>query len=180
MGEIAWSLEILPGLPGTGPRPEQFSPEGQGHFREGLVVRFQSDSNSWIGNFQRGFGKTNFAEKLNDSFAAVIAYGQAYFVEIKSRKCVDAFGPDIIWAMIDRKRGNLIAASFTDIVAKNENGLIWSSKRLSWDGFRNFSNDGDIISGEAYTPIGEEWLPFTVDMAIGETTGGAYNEHSRR
>jgi len=179
MGEKTWLLEILPGLPGTGSRPEQFSPDGQGHFREGIVVRFHFDSSFWIGNFQRGFGKTNLAEQLNENFAAVIAKGQAYFVEIKSRKCVDAFGPDIIWAMIDRKRGNLIAASFTDIVAKNENGLIWSSKRLSWDGFRSFSINGDIIAGEAYTPIGGEWLPFTVDMATGETTGGAYEEHSR-
>ena len=48
-------FEILTGLPGTGPWPEQFSATGLGTHSEGFVVRFVPDhGEAWIGNFLPG------------------------------------------------------------------------------------------------------------------------------
>ena len=47
------SVRIPPGLPATGPPPEQFSATGQGMFREGHVVRFSSRTGTWIGKASR-------------------------------------------------------------------------------------------------------------------------------
>jgi hypothetical protein len=52
---MAPSFELLAGLPGDGPYPEQFTVMGGTH-REGFVVRVIPDRASpWVGNIQPGY-----------------------------------------------------------------------------------------------------------------------------
>ena len=61
LGETGWprnyEVEILPGLSATGPEPVQLRETGHGVGRKGFVVRVNTASMSWIGNFQCGDGK---------------------------------------------------------------------------------------------------------------------------
>lgn len=54
--DVVKTPRILPGLPGVGSLPLQFSATGQGMHREGLVVEFGDDEEGgrWVGNFQPG------------------------------------------------------------------------------------------------------------------------------
>ncbi|TWT74503.1 hypothetical protein Pla123a_33260 [Posidoniimonas polymericola] len=54
-------------------------------------------------------------------------------------------------------------------------GLAWKTRRLSWDGFRELRVAGSSLFGEAYTPMGDSWHEFEVDLETGEAVGGSYN-----
>src|SRR5262245_11223124 len=79
--------ELLPGLPPYGPLAEPFTATGQGTYREGLVVRFETDDGqSWVGNFQRGYSGFEMAiDHPNGREVVVIAGGQGYVVNPEDR-----------------------------------------------------------------------------------------------
>ena len=91
------SLQVLAGLPGTGPRPLQFSASGVGLQREGYVVEFTtSPTESWIGNFQPGLTSLYVVlEEPSTSEVTVIAGGQAYVVEPTSGHLKREYGGGI-------------------------------------------------------------------------------------
>lgn len=49
-----------------------------------------------------------------------------------------------------------------------------STPRISWDGMRNLERDVEAISGEAWDPMQNLWLPFRADLRSGEVEGGSY------
>ena len=52
-------------------------------------------------------------------------------------------------------------------------GVVWHSRRVTWDGFANVQVKGERVSGEAWSPIAEDHFPFSIDLVTGQTTGGA-------
>jgi len=91
------SFELLAGLPGEGPAPEQFSATGQGKHREGIVVRFSPGAKQpWVGNFQPSY--TKFFSVLphpGNDLISVIAGGQGYLIDPEGRALVATFGGGI-------------------------------------------------------------------------------------
>lgn len=131
MRSVRWSFEILPGLPGTGPFPEQFTMSGGTH-REGFVVRFTADGGeTWVGNFQRGFGGWYLSAAFEHPAMArfvVISGGQAYVVDPSTRACVETFGGNVREAVRDDQR--LILATDTEAIVIEPSGR-WVSERLA-------------------------------------------------
>jgi hypothetical protein len=83
---MAPSFEVLPGLPGDGPYPEQFTTMGGTH-REGFVVRVIPDHASpWVGNFQPGYGGISRVVPLPDG-RTLLAFsrGLLYPIDPESR-----------------------------------------------------------------------------------------------
>jgi hypothetical protein len=152
--------------------PTQF-PSGSGRYREGFVVEFQNETGAWVGNFMGGAtGFTKVFEHLDGRSVIVIAGGQGYVVNSDSQE-VSTFGgalTGIAYRGVDR----FVFSTFTELEAYGTTGLRWRTRRLSWDGFRSFRAEGGILQGEAWTPIGEKWTEFSVDLSTGEATGGAY------
>jgi hypothetical protein len=52
-------------------------------------------------------------------------------------------------------------------------GLLWHTRRISFDGFDQVQLDGDRLTGLAWAPI-DDWRPFSVDIRSGRSHGGAY------
>jgi hypothetical protein len=162
--------EILPGLPGVGPLPEQFTATGTGTHQEGFVVRFfLGSSESWIGNFQRGMGS------LNDVFLhpngrtiIVISSGQAYEINPTDRKLKGHFGACISCAIQDAPSQLLIFADLTHLWAFDDKGKRWESKRVSMDGIRNLKIERDSVLGESMDPASEKWNKFSVSLQTGK------------
>src|SRR6516225_4982420 len=103
-------FEVLPGSPGVGPYPEQFSHTGHGTHSEGLVVRFRPPSGpSWIGNFV-GFGTGYNAALLHPDgrTVVVVSRGQAYHVDPATRALLRHFGGEIRDVVHDATSGLLI------------------------------------------------------------------------
>jgi hypothetical protein len=168
----AWTYEVLPGLPAYGPLAEPFSPTGQGKHREGLVVRFTSETGeSWAGNFQRDLGGIDrIVDHPNGSAIIVIAGGQGYIVDPTSRKCL---GYLIKSLFVVAELNSIVLGNNLEFEAICATGFLWRSRRVSWDEMRNLSISDLTLTGEA-SDLGELWIPFAIDLVTGEVSGGSY------
>jgi hypothetical protein len=52
--------------------------------------------------------------------------------------------------------------------------LLWVSEHVAWDGLRDVHQEGEIVTGEAWSPIDNNWIPFGLDPASGWHWGGSY------
>jgi len=170
-------FEILSGLPGDGPLPEYYGFEASGRYREGFVVRFYPESGEpWVGNFQRGV--THVCHVLaapSSTLMTVIASGQAYELDIATRRLVREFGGAIDFLAEVPEINGVVVGNGLWFEAFRMPVLLWSTRRLSWDGMRRVSIHRLVLSGEAYNPIEDCWKPFSVDLKDGSATGGSYN-----
>ena len=69
----------------------------------------------------------------------------------------------------------LLLGGFHTIAAIGANGLLWETARLTWEGLTlNGIRDGQL-HGLGWDMRTDRELPFTVDLATGQHTGGAFN-----
>lgn len=169
-------FRVLPGLPAYGAGAIGF-PRGWGHGgREGLVVQFElSPHSSWVGNFAPGPGGIDDVRPHpNGSAILVISQGLMFCVDPVARSAVELgqaiFG---IWTV---PAANDLILSRQDIafLRIGPGGVVWHTRRVSWDGFRDVRLESHRLTGEAWSPVAC-WLPFTVDIRTGRTEGGSYN-----
>ena len=174
---VGW--EILPGLPPYGDPAQPFSSTGMGMHREGLVVRFrQGDGSNWTGNFQRGFGDAETVlSHPNGHGVVVLAGGTAYIVDPAKQQLLRSFGADIQFAERLPDSTNLVLGNGLWFECLTSDGSGWRTRRISWDGMRNLELVGsDGLSGEAYSPLDDDWHSFILDLRSGHVTGGSYND----
>jgi len=171
-------MRILTSLPTRGPWHVNFPDSGHGSHREGLAVEFDPtpSSKKWVGNFQRGM--TQF-DKVTGNFAPnrqlVIAGGAVYVVDQVTRAQIDMIGgDDILWSSSSKGGSLVLLAGWTDIIAYSMAGIAWTSERISWDGLRNLEVVTGSVTGEAYSPIDDEWHRFELDTTTGRHTGGSW------
>ena len=169
-------FKILSSLPAYGEYPEQFSATGIGEHQEGFVVQFCPDGRpSWVGNFQRVLSGFDHVVMHPDGISViVISGGQAYVVDIVNRKMVNKFGGDIDGITEIKDRQRIVFSTPTTLLAVGKAGVLWESKRLSWDGVRSLAEKNGFIIGEAYDPMQDKWVPFSVDISTGAFTGGSF------
>lgn len=171
-------FEKLPGLPGTGPLPEQFSATGRGTHSEGLVVRFEPrDGAHWVGNFQRALSSYDAVLRHPDGeHVIVIAGGQGYAIDADNRRTIGLFGAAIVRAY-DVESLGLVVVDHQGVAFEGigREGRSWHTRRLSWDGFRNVEIGGTRLAGEAWNPMDELWHGFVVNLATGASSGGSYH-----
>jgi hypothetical protein len=170
-------FRVLPGLPATGPLPEQFSSTGRGTHREGFVVAFSPEGNpTWVGNFQPGV--TDYFSVLlhpDGKSVIVIAGGQAYVINPEERRLLAIFGGSIDIVLAVPFRGLLVTSNGVWLEAWDNSGLRWQSRRVSWDGMQNVRIDNDKVRGEAWSPFDDREYPFAVDLTTGTVEGGSYD-----
>lgn len=176
MNHASLCFHILPGLPATGPLPEQFSATGYGKHSEGFVVEFALTSReSWIGNFQPGGSSYSAVFTHPDgSSVVVIAGGTAYIVNPETRQLRQTFGAQIETVISDGARHQLVFGNGLWFEALSIDGIRWRARRVSWDGMRNVTIVGSRITGEALD-LDESWREFSIDLETGAATGGSYN-----
>jgi hypothetical protein len=173
-----YRFEILPGLPATGEMHESFSATGTGKHSEGIVVSFSPEgAGSWIGNFQPGVGgATSVFPHPDGTHVIVIAHGQGYVVNPSTKFLKSQFNGYVQEFLQVEEERAVIFGDGTSLERLEHNGdLMWRTRRISWDGMRNVRIDNDTILGEAFTPMGDKWLPFSVNLYTGELQGGSYN-----
>ncbi|HEY4360659.1 MAG TPA: hypothetical protein VGN17_06805 [Bryobacteraceae bacterium] len=102
--------KILTGLPGEGPVPKHFHLGHPTPWSEGFVVRFWTDGNVWVGNFQdsdSGYSEV-IAWHEADSFV-VIAGNHFYLVDADNPNACQTLGPQnpVYEVMFDEERQTL-------------------------------------------------------------------------
>lgn len=170
---VSWTYDILPGLPGTGPYPEQFSTHGGTH-REGFVVRFTAPTGeSWVGNFQPYFDtylSGVFRHPGGVTFV-VVAGGQGYEVEPSSRRLLEVLGPGLCAAAQDEAR----LALATDIeVIVLERDSRWVSERIAWDGTGELKIEGERLIGLGRDALLDDWRTIELDLKSHAVLRSAY------
>jgi hypothetical protein len=170
-----FDFETLPSLPPYGPLPLQFSATGQGTHQEGFVVRvLPAGGAPWVGNFQGGWGSlTTVLRHPNGSSLVVVAAGQAYVVNAKSRGLEDQFGGDLVSALEAAEPRVIVIVGLTDLKILDVTGR-WDTPRLSWDGFDKVRVEGSAVLGDAWEPGDEIYFPFRVDLRTREVSGGSF------
>lgn len=171
-------FEVLPGLPPYGPMAISFTRNGAHEHREGLVVRFYPKaSEPWVGNFIEGMTACNVVlDHPNETYVIVVAQGGACFVDPERRAVVDRMAGDIEQVIPVPLLGFVVFQRSTDFIAIGSDNSGWDSPRISWDGFRNIEVRGTELFGEAYTPSGDAWVPFRLDLLTGHCTDGIFGK----
>ncbi len=172
----AAGFQILPGLPAYGPPAEPFPANGNVAYREGVVVRFKAQNgDDWVGNFQPGFGGyTGVFETFGEDCPVVIAEGAAYVVDTATRRSIEEFGASIDWCLELPGQSRLIFADGIGFEARDRNGVVWRSDRVSWDGMRDLTLRDGKVHGFAYSPIDDDYKSFDLDLSTGKFGGGSY------
>jgi hypothetical protein len=68
----------------------------------------------------------------------------------------------------------LLFVGFHTIVAWGRHGLAWESGRLSWEGVRITSIDGNVLHGMGWNLLTDREVAFSVDLITGQHQGGGF------
>jgi hypothetical protein len=60
------------------------------------------------------------------------------------------------------------------MVAWGREGLAWQTARLSWEGIRVTSVEGDVLRGFGWNLMTDEEVGFSVDLRTGAHAGGGF------
>jgi hypothetical protein len=171
------SPEILPGLPGEGPLPEQFTLPGQRTHSEGFVLRFfPSSGKPWIGNFQGGSSQfSTVMNALDPGRVFVIAKGQLYVVDIETRALLHVGGWGIEFIVHVPATQSIVLGN--GLWFESMGACEWKTGRLSWDGMKDIDITGTTLQGLGWTPLNDHkpWAEFQVNLLDGTTLGGSYD-----
>lgn len=145
--------------------------------REGIVVQLDSGGNSWIANFRPGLGGlTAFYPHPNGHDAVVIALGDLWVVNPEQRSA-ERLLPAVDMAQEGQEpNGWIFSRQGLALARLGPDGLIWHTRRLSWDGFDRLRIEGDEVTGLAWSALDDEWCEFRVDIHTGRSFGGTYSE----
>tara|TARA_R110002020_G_scaffold73623_3_gene188901 strand:- start:1034 stop:1666 length:633 start_codon:yes stop_codon:yes gene_type:complete len=176
--------EILNSLPAYGPMYVPITQNGEAFYQEGFVIRFyKNDGTDWVANFQPGWTKLekvfDFPEK---NIVVVLAGGLGYVMNPNSEKPLLTFGL-VITDVFQAENGSLICIDQVRVqMLDNSNGEIWTSERISWDGFKGLTFENGILSGLSFDPTNslKEWSEFSVNIKTKEITGGSFREMLER
>lgn len=170
-------FKLLPGLPAYGPLASAFPAEWGRFGREGLVVEFGTGAGAWVANFRPGLGGLNRAFlHPNGRDVAVIASGDLWVVNPIQRSA-ELLLPAIVTALeVQNPNGWVLSRQGIALARLGPGGLVWHTRRLSWDGFDQLRIEGNEVVGLAWSPFGDQWREFRVDLRTGKSSGGTYSE----
>jgi hypothetical protein len=68
----------------------------------------------------------------------------------------------------------LLFVGFHSMLAWGRSGQAWESARLSWEGVRIISIDGDVLHGMGWNLLTDREVAFSVDLLTGQHQGGGF------
>lgn len=185
-----WRAEVLAGPPLIAPvrqfvYPMQVAGEEDAMARGALrvMVHPAGAGNGGGGNFLAtcalGFADPRMPTGIfscpNPREMCAVAGGYAYVI--------DTTAPDISTHILVRpvaevlvlvEHGLLVFVGFHAMVAWGREGLAWQTARLSWEGIRVTSVEGDVLRGFGWNLMTDEEVGFSVDLRTGAHAGGGF------
>ncbi len=143
--------------------------------REGLAVEFVTAKGVWVGNFRPGLGGVDDVRLHPDEqHVLVVSAGALWCVNPESHMAEEV-APAIleIWEM-GESRDLVFNDQGLAFVRLGRSGVVWHTRRISWDGFQKVHLESERLVGEVWSPFEDRWLPFSVDLTTGQVDGGSY------
>jgi hypothetical protein len=167
------AFRVREGLPAYGPVATPFPPDFGRLGREGFVVEFEATDGAWVGNFRPGLGGISQAVVHPDGqHILVFAGGDVWSVDPDRRdgQCV-GFAVDGCWSVDGELVLSRQGLAFFRI---GRAGIVWHTRRLSWDGFDDVRIVGSSLHAVAWSPLEDRWMPCSVDLRSGRSNGGSF------
>lgn len=128
--------------------------------------------------FALGFADTSLPHGIwscpNPRQICAIAGGYAYIVEAdRPEQWMQIPYRPVTSVHAVREQGLLLFTSFYSVWALGADGKAWETSRLSWEGIRVTAIDGQRLHGFGWDMETDTEVPFAVDLATGNHTGGA-------
>ena len=98
-----------------------------------------------------------------------------YEVNPEEKSCTIVYGGDIQAYLLNEERTILALITSTKIIFIDDKNEVLSSDRVSLDGIINPKFEDNCLAGEAYDPMCDCYVPFTVDVKTGAVQGGSFN-----
>jgi hypothetical protein len=172
--------EILDSLPAYGPMYVSVAEDDKPFYSEGFPVRFyKPDGTEWVANFKPGWSKLNRVFDFpQHNRTIVVAGGLGYLMKTDSEKPLETFGLAIEDIIEIENRSLVFEDSISIIIIDGEAGEMWTSKRISIDGFKDLKLIGDVLYGLSYDPTNSQdpWTKFSLNLKTKEIKGGSYRE----
>lgn len=147
--------------------------------RAGTYLRVMTRGRTaWAGFFALGFESDQVVNLVcscpdPDSLCAVVG-GYAYIVKVTDPTQwfrIEQFPVMELRAVSEPRL--LLFAGFTSITALGNEGLKWTTERLSWEGVAITEISGPKLHGLGWDPFTDREAPFEVDLLTGRHSGGA-------
>jgi hypothetical protein len=105
----------------------------------------------------------------------VVAGGYAYVVDTAApERCVFLSMRPVVEVRALVSQGMLLFRGFHTLMAWGRDGLVWETKRLSWEGLRLTEAAGNEVRGFGWDLMSDREVEFVVDLRTGEHRGGGF------
>ncbi|MHB8302535.1 MAG: hypothetical protein ACYDC6_06835 [Acidobacteriaceae bacterium] len=176
-----WQVEVLERPPLIAPSRQYVYPQAVEEIERGALLallRARPGAAPVLATFGLGFADPSLPHGIwscpNPAQLCAIAGGYAYIVEVDhpERWLQIPYRP-VISVHAAAAHALLIFSSFHTLWALGVQGQAWETRRLSWEGVRVTEILGGELHGFGWDLHTDAEVPFTVDLATGNHTGGA-------
>lgn len=176
-----WQAEVLERPPLIAPARQYVYPQAVEEVERGallVLLRVRSGAVPVMTTFALGFEDPALPHGVwscpNPNQVCAIAGGYAYIVEADQpeRWQQIPYRP-VVSVHAAPQQSLLIFSSFHKLWALGKNGMSWETKRLSWEGLRVTEIHGGQLHGFGWDLNTDAEIPFSVDLATGQHTGGS-------
>jgi len=181
-----WAAEILKTPPMIAPArqfiyPRQVAGEEDTLARGALLLMVRpSTGGSFLATCALGFTDPSVPTGLfscpNPDELCAVAGGYAYVIDAQNpeRSTHIPLKP-VVEVQALASHNLLLFVGFHNILAWGPDGEAWHTQRLSWEGIRITSVEGDILHGTGWNMLTDKEVPFTVDLHTGRHQGGGFS-----
>ena len=145
-------------------------------WEESPVVQFvASTGDRWTANFRSGIaGLSEAFPHPNDHDVLVFSGGDLWVVDPDSSKTSQvASAIDSCWPLAD---GLVLSRQGLAFLKLGTTGVVWHTKRLSWDVFGQVVVTGHKLTALAWSPLSDSWESCSVDLTTGASSGGSFSD----
>jgi hypothetical protein len=180
-----WSVEILKAPPLIAPArqftyPQKIAGEEDALTRGALQLMVHPASGgTFLATCALGFTDPAMPTSVfacpNAVQMCAVAGGYAYVIDTEhpERSTHIALKP-VVEVRTLIAQGLLLFVGFHSMLAWGGDGLVWESARLSWEGVRIVSIDGDVLHGMGWNLLTDREVAFSIDLLTGQHQGGAF------
>ncbi len=143
--------------------------------RERMFIRIGDEGKSWVGSFECGTKTVSTCFMLPDrKNIFVSADGAGYIIDYKSRTLLERDGNGIVGTMRDKLLTIFVVIhDSSSFEAFGKDGRLWRTRTIGDGLLRKVLLKEDVIVGEAWHLLLQQWAPFVVTLATGEVSYGS-------
>jgi hypothetical protein len=180
-----WSVEVLKTAPLIAPAlqftyPQRIAGEEDALARGALQLMVQPASGgTFLATCALGFTNPTMPTGVfacpNPREICAVAGGYAYVIDTaEPEHCTHIALKPVIEVRPLLTQELLLFVGFHSMMAWGSKGPAWESARLSWEGLRIVSIDGDVLHGTGWNLMTDREVAFSVDLHTGQHQGGGF------